>query len=186
MPEPHALCSSGIPHCGFSIHTRTQGGWFIQFCIVCFMYIRYPGIDQNYCKEGTGIQSVAHSASSGAVSGTSSTWIPPRLGYELSANGSRQPPSVSGVDSHSRMRWRRGSGGGWSTYAVRAWNTWLLVRNCGTVSLYYLACPYYRPVYPRPPGSCGGQVGDRYSQAPQEPPFARLTAGGSGLCRKTS
>ena len=70
-----------------------------------------------------------YSPSKGATSGVSSTWTPPRFLFLLSANGNFQPPSSSGVDSHSRIKCLLGAGGAWSTYAVLAWNVWLLLRN---------------------------------------------------------
>lgn len=39
-------------------------------------------------------------------------------------------PSPSGVPNHNLIRCLRGIGGAWSVYAVRACNTWLLLKNC--------------------------------------------------------
>lgn len=55
--------------------------------------------------------SLRHSASNGHVSAWSFTWIPPRFTSALSGNGRFHPPSLSGVASHRRNRWRRGAGG---------------------------------------------------------------------------
>ena len=52
-----------------------------------------------------------HSPSSGYFGGVSSTWMPPRFFSSLSGNGKCQPPSLSGVESHNRIRWRLGVGG---------------------------------------------------------------------------
>lgn len=47
---------------------------------------------------------LAYSASRGHIGGLLLTWMPPRFFSSLSWKGSAQPPSDSGVASHSRSR----------------------------------------------------------------------------------
>lgn len=73
--------------------------------------------------------SPVYSASYGATGGVSLTWMPPLFLSLLSWKGSLQPPSSSGVLSHSLIRCLRGAGGGKSLYAVLACRTWLFDKN---------------------------------------------------------
>lgn len=62
-------------------------------------------------RESFAFPSRDYSASRGHTGGLSLTWIPPRFFSWLSWNGSFQPPSSSGVLSHSRIRCLLGAGG---------------------------------------------------------------------------
>jgi hypothetical protein len=50
--------------------------------------------------------------------------MPPLFTSSPSGNGRFHPPSLVGVESHNRRRWRLGLGGAKSVYAVLAWKTW--------------------------------------------------------------
>jgi hypothetical protein len=63
---------------------------------------------------------ILHSASKGQTGGWSLTWIPPLFLCAESWKGSFQPPSLSGVASHSLIKCLLGVGRAWSVYAVRA------------------------------------------------------------------